>query len=335
MGAWEIITYPTTSKEGLQQRKCLREDCEETDSLTIPALEKEETLTVKFVVEGKEVASLKVNYGSAATAPEISKKAPDEQYHYDYIWDTDFSRVTSDLTVTAVITPVMHSFGNWVTDKKASCLSDGSEHRECSCGYRQQNVISATGHDYSVSYREKDPTCTQSGCEVKTCVNCGDVYKQTLNKLGHSMTYHEYIKATCSSEGSVAYYSCSRCGKNFSDRSGFEEIEQTVIGKMYHTFIIIEGTDATCTENGMSDYKYCSVCGITYNSQPIPAYGHKDDDHDGSCDRCGAVYLDGDVICSCNCHKTDFISKIIYAIQSFFWKLFGSNEQCGCGKNHY
>ena len=38
--------------------------------------------------------------------------------------------------------------------------------------------------------------------------------------------------------------------------------------------------------------------------------------------------------CDCMCHKIGF-AKIIFVIVRLFWKLFGSNEICACGAEHY
>lgn len=39
--------------------------------------------------------------------------------------------------------------------------------------------------------------------------------------------------------------------------------------------------------------------------------------------------------CSCLCHKKTPILKFIYRIMKFFWKIFGKNPVCECGKAHY
>ena len=43
------------------------------------------------------------------------------------------------------------------------------------------------------------------------------------NKHVHNMTYHE-ATATCTSVGKIEYWSCSTCGKNFSDEAGTQEV---------------------------------------------------------------------------------------------------------------
>ena len=42
-----------------------------------------------------------------------------------------------------------HTFGEWVTDKAATCTEKGKKHAECTvCGYTAEDEIAATGHDY-------------------------------------------------------------------------------------------------------------------------------------------------------------------------------------------
>ena len=42
-----------------------------------------------------------------------------------------------------------HTFGEWVTDKAATCTEKGKKHDECTvCGYTAEEEIAATGHDY-------------------------------------------------------------------------------------------------------------------------------------------------------------------------------------------
>ena len=42
-----------------------------------------------------------------------------------------------------------HMFGEWVTDKAATCTEKGKKHAECTvCGYTAEEEIAATGHDY-------------------------------------------------------------------------------------------------------------------------------------------------------------------------------------------
>lgn len=335
-GAWEVVVNPTATVDGLQMRKCLR-GCGVTDSVVIPALGGTTTYTVTFVADGKVIATQTVVHGGSATAPEIGNKAPDANGHYSFIWDTDFTKVTEDLTVTAVYTQAAHNYGEWITDIEATCKAQGKQHRVCAdCSYIQTQTVAVKSHDYSVVKSEKEATCTESGYTVRACSYCGTTTTETTMRLGHTMTYHEYIPETCDTDGSMAYYSCSRCGKSFADRLGKTELTDIVISKKYHTFIVSEGKDPTCTAEGVTDYLYCTSCGFTQNPSSIPALGHVDANKDNACDRCGGTYMEGgQIVCTCNCHKSGIFNELIYKILLFFWRLFGMNKSCACGRVHY
>lgn len=66
--------------------------------LTVTAVYAINTYTVTFVANGQTIDTQTVNHGSAATAPQ----APEVEGSTFKEWDTDFSNVTSDLTVNAV-----------------------------------------------------------------------------------------------------------------------------------------------------------------------------------------------------------------------------------------
>ena len=42
----------------------------------------------------------------------------------------------------------VHSFGEWVVTKEATCTEPGEQTRTCDCGHSETQVIPATGHDY-------------------------------------------------------------------------------------------------------------------------------------------------------------------------------------------
>jgi len=330
---WKVTLNPTATVPGIQSRTC--KICGATENATIPALGGTTTYTVTFVADGKTVAAQTVIHNGKATAPEVSK-ASDANYHYSYIWDVDFSRITSDLTVTAIFTPVAHAYGEWVIDDAADCNNEGLRHRDCACGYTQYETIEKTEHSFIVLDGGVDPTCTENGFEKVKCEICGHSEDRTLKRLGHVMTYHEAVDPTCDTDGVAGHYSCSRCGKNFKDRTGKTEITDVVVSKTYHTFLVVVGSEATCTKDGKTDYMYCTACGYTRHPETIPATGHADSNNDNTCDKCGSTYMQGGaMVCSCSCHKNGFFNELIYKILSFFWRLFGINKSCECGTVHY
>ena len=80
----------------------------------------------------------------------------------------------------------------------------------------------------------------------------------------HTLVKTDEVAATCSAEGTKAYWTCSECGKLFSDAEGKTEIAAPEkIDKIPHTWGEWTVTKAaTCTEDG-EESRTCSVCGET------------------------------------------------------------------------
>lgn len=90
----------------------------------------------------------------------------------------------------------------------------------------------------------KDPDCTEAGCKAHwKCKDCerlflsddnGEYYAVSeddiddiiIPALGHVLTAHEAQEATYDAAGNSAYWSCSRCGKFFSDAEATTEINE-------------------------------------------------------------------------------------------------------------
>lgn len=147
-----------------------------------------------------------------------------------------------------------------------------------------------------------------------TC-SCGDV--QTVDA---EITEAEVTPADCTTE-QVAIFTATVTfgGETFTD----ETDEVSVPGTACHVYGI-RITPATCTHDGITTYQ-CVRCGHTFTKNPVPAFGHKDDDQNGLCDYCDEPVQNG----QCKwCGKTHegfwqsivgFLHKIFY-----FWAhLFG------------
>ncbi len=68
----------------------------------------------------------------------------------------------------------------------------------------------------------------------------------------HKLTFVEGKEPTCTEPGSLEYWTCSDCGKNFADVYASKEISDVTIPTKEHT----PGEAATCTEP-----QTCTVCG--------------------------------------------------------------------------
>ena len=167
----------------------------------------------------------------------------------------------------------------------------------------------ASGHTLT-HHEAVAATCTASGMkEYWSCDVCGKLFADeaattettlealTLAALGHEMTFHEAKAATCTEAGNVAYYSCGRCGKNFSDEAGTTEITDVTIPASGHKLTNHEVKAATCTETGMKEYWSCDVCGKLFSDAEgtsetteadlvIAALGHTMTHHEGKAATC-------------------------------------------------
>ena len=94
----------------------------------------------------------------------------------------------------------------------------------------------------SIEYHPATVTCTDGGygkywyCTVcnKYFLDANHTQETTLealylSALGHIMQHFDGAEATCVATGNKEHYHCDRCGKNFEDKDGAEEIDDVVI----------------------------------------------------------------------------------------------------------
>lgn len=131
--------------------------------------------------------------------------------------------------------------------------------------------------------------------------------------------------ADCENEGLTDGVNCVECGETL--------VAQQVIPAKGHSHNAVV-TAPTCIAKGYTTYT-CS-CGDTYKSDYVAKADHVDMNGDNCCELCGADLQPEDNTPSCShiCHK-DGILGIFWKIMQFFWKLFGMNPVCECGKAHY
>ena len=86
--------------------------------------------------------------------------------------------------------------------------------------------------------------------------------------IGHKLAKTDAKAATCTEPGNSAYWSCSNCGKFFSDEAGNNEIiENSWVISAAHTLVKTEAKAATCTEAGSSAYWTCTTCGKYFSDE--------------------------------------------------------------------
>ena len=193
---------------------------------------------------------------------------------------------------TLTVPALGHKFGEWTETKAATCTEAGVSTRTCTvCGEAKETKdIPALGHKFGEWTETKAATCTETGIATRTCTVCGEA-KETkdIPALGHNMTAVEAKAATCTEAGNSAYWSCSRCGKYFSDAEGKNEIAQDswVIAALGHKLTTGTAVAASCYTPGHEADVYCSVCGVVVTAgKTIPAIG-RHNYVNGVCTVCG------------------------------------------------
>lgn len=265
-----------------------------------------------------------------------------------------------------------HIPGEWVTDEGASnCETGLKSYKYCTvCGFKVDEKTDKISHEWvadSIVYG----TCTANGYIKMICAKCGsaktfdentpgfpnmlddtvidgETASKLLSKGGHKWEttasgsgeyviqngYVVYVtKAPTCSETGKGYMICTAegCGT----KSGTVSIDKTE-----HNFKTMPAAEATCQTPGHTEYRACKNCPYAEQPTKIPKLGHIDSNANGKCDRCGFEMYDpgngGTAACGCLCHNDSFfMAKIIYPIARFFWKIFGMNKSCSCGKTHY
>ncbi|MBR0146170.1 MAG: leucine-rich repeat protein [Eubacterium sp.] len=95
------------------------------------------------------------------------------------------------------------------------------------------------------------------------------VLKPSTGICDHSMTAVAYKAPTCTEDGNIAYWHCTKCDKYFTDVEGIAETsyENTVIIAPGHTPVIDEAVEATYTNTGLTEGSHCSVCNKILKAQ--------------------------------------------------------------------
>ena len=275
-----------------------------------------------------------------------------EKYYSDSEGQTEISQAQTiinalghNLTKHPAVDPTCVDMGNseyYSCDRCNKYFSDAQGQNQITAN---SWLIPATGHS-TVLHEAHDATCTEAGNSAYySCEHCSRYFSDAeaqhqieanswiIPALGHDLSHHDGHEATCEQAGSSEYWSCSRCGKFFSDSQGETEIEENswVIAALGHNLQQHDAVPATCTEAGSSLYYECDRCGkffsdagalneIDENSWIIPATGHTNVE-DPNC--LGKVICSecGEFICSA-APTIDFQTNGIYGMYDWF-KGFG------------
>ena len=177
---------------------------------------------------------------------------------------------------------------------EATCTSIGHEaYDECSrCDYSTYKEIAKLPHDYKYEWShdenshyheckncdakadvtnhaftwiiDTEPTEETTGIKHEECETCHytrneNIIIPTLSHT-HNMEHISKKEATCEENGNIEYYHCSKCGNNYSDENGNNEIVDIVIKASHKYGLWIKEVLATCELDGVKAHYECSSC---------------------------------------------------------------------------
>ena len=144
-----------------------------------------------------------------------------------------------DLVLTAVFAAHVYTDA-WQSDEDCHW-------KECACG--------------AISDKEYHSGGTASCAEKAVCEICGRAY----GAFGaHELVHHDAVAADCETSGSVEYWHCAVCGKNFADADGERELESVTIAASGHALAYHERVAPTYSAEGREAHYACAVCGALF-----------------------------------------------------------------------
>ena len=199
----------------------------------------------------------------------------------------DEEATTEIIDHSSVVIPAAHTIEH-INAKAATCDENGNiEYYRCTkCdkyfedaqGTREitdkTSVVVPASHSLE-HIASKEATCNENGnIEYYKCTKCDKYFedsegtKEITDKTsvvisaGHNIICVDSKNATCTEDGNIEYYKCTRCDKYFEDEEGTREItdKTSVVIKASHDLTHIEAKDSTCDETGNIEYYKCSRC---------------------------------------------------------------------------
>ena len=83
--------------------------------------------------------------------------------------------------------PHVHEFGDWMIHTEASCTNIGKKIRTCACGEMEKETINKLGHDYQKADVIEPTTDTRQDIYISyACTRCQDSYSELMQLSGNN-----------------------------------------------------------------------------------------------------------------------------------------------------
>ena len=136
----------------------------------------------------------------------------------------------------------------------------------------EETPIDPTKHNFKWQI-DVEPTFDKPGLKHEECTRCGEKQNENteippLDCFHSTMEHHEKVVATCINTGTVEYWHCAECNRDYSDEKGTLKVEKAEdlvlpIDPNNHVHTEIRNArPATCVSTGNSGDTYCTDCGI-------------------------------------------------------------------------
>ena len=277
-GDWETVLEPTETQEGRQVRVCLNDE-RHVEERALPILTHTHTLTE---IPGKEARC--VEPGSRACY----------QCTGCGLYFADAAGTQPVEPEDMVIEALGHTAGAWsegTVEKNAACTEIGIRSYTLSCARCGETLttrterIPALGHAWGEWVTDIPATEDAEGSEIRICAHDEKhIETRTTPRLPH-IHHMEKVPGKapgCVDPGSIEYWTCTGCGRFFSDAEGKTEIgpDDLILPPKGHRAAeewVSEKEDPDCTTPGYARFTlHCVDCGeiLSTRGSAIPALGH-------------------------------------------------------------
>ena len=179
-----------------------------------------------------------------------------------------------------------HDFSQVQVIRPQSCTESGVTAHVCSCGKEELEILPATGHKFGDWTTEKEATCSETGTKQATCSVCSAKQTEALPRLAHSYTQAQsqpddktvrYVCVTCNDTFAVdaeqevdllsARYQ-SECTPDHTFRIYCPQDEQYIREHLYITNAYYHNTDKQTN----LEYQLSGEGGGYWSVSPVTPY---------------------------------------------------------------